>query len=270
MSYTATPFRKGREGDGTATYSGVQKLHQQLNFTNTVISTLAGQLNYVATRMDDIQTPIPNSAETYANSISKPFFKVDDVSRKDQEDFTTAFSIIMLLNQITQQLKALNLDSPSTSCLDKTCVQNNNTEIESENSEEAEEESINELAQNFEEEAPLAINKIRYKNTSATRNYYTKPTPPDLQFEERGTFATNHFDGQSIYTWNIDGKAEHELLSTLQEIRMAMTAYRTKGLDSRTQAIAIINGFQGQLKYWWDNFLTKEEHNRILEFKRVC
>ena len=39
----------------------------------------------------------------------------------------------------------------------------------------------------------------------------TKPTPPDLQFEERGTFATNHFDGQSIYTCYIDGKAEHEL-----------------------------------------------------------
>ena len=50
---------------------------------------------------------------------------------------------------------------------------------------------------------------------------------------------------------------------------MAMTAYRTKGLDSRTQAIAIINGFQGQLKYWWDNFLTDEEHNRILDYKRI-
>ena len=87
--------------------------------------------------------------------------------------------------------------------------------------------------------------------------------------KERGTFTTNHFDGQSIYTWNIDGKAEHELLSTLQEMTMAMTAYRTKGLDSRIQAIDIINGFQGQLKYWWDNFLTNEEHNRILDYKRV-
>ena len=50
---------------------------------------------------------------------------------------------------------------------------------------------------------------------------------------------------------------------------MAMTAYRTKGLDSRTEAIAIINDFQGQLKYWWDNFLKEEEHNRILDCKRV-
>ena len=41
----------------------------------------------------------------------------------------------------------------------------------------------------------------------------------------------------------LGGKAEHELLSTLQEMTVTMTAYRTKGLDSKTQAIAIINGF---------------------------
>ena len=89
--------------------------------------------------MDDIQTPNPNSSGTYGNSISKPSFKVDGVSRKDQEDFTTAFSNTMLLNQITQ-LKALSLDSASTSCLDKTCSQDNNSESDSETSEQEEEE----------------------------------------------------------------------------------------------------------------------------------
>jgi len=196
----ATPFRKSREGDGTATYSDVQKIHQQLNFTNTAISSLAGQLNYVATRIDDIQTLIPSSSETDATSISKPFFNVDGVSRKDQEDFTTTFSNTVLLNQITQQLKALKIDTPSTSCLEKTCVQNINITSETEESDEADdEESINKIAQNFEDSS-LAINKIRYDNSSVMRNYYPKPTPPDVQFEERGTFATNHFDGQSIYT----------------------------------------------------------------------
>jgi len=219
--------------------------------------------------MNDIQTLIPSSSETYANSVSKRFFKVDGVSHKDQEGFTTAFSNTMLLNQITQQLKARNLDSTSTSCIDKTCVQNIDTATESSDSEgEEEENSIDNLAQNFEDSS-LAINKIRYENPATRRYYYTKPTPPDFQFEERGTFTTNHFDVQFIYTWNIDGKADHELLSTLQEMTMAMTAYRTKGLDFRTQAIAIINGFQRQLKYWWDNFLTEEEHNRILDYKRL-
>jgi len=50
----------------------------------------------------------------------------------------------MVPNQITQQLKALNLDSASTSCLDKTCVQNNNTETESDDSEEEEHAEIEE------------------------------------------------------------------------------------------------------------------------------
>ena len=169
VSYLATPFRQGRTGDGTATYSDVQKIHQQLNYTNTAVSTLVGQLNHVVTRMDDIQTPIPNSAENYANSISKPFFRVDSVPRKDQEEFTTAFSNTMLLNQITQQLNALNINSPSTSCIDKTCSQTQNIETESEDSEG---ETINDIVQNFEDENPLAINKISYENTSATRNYY--------------------------------------------------------------------------------------------------
>jgi len=191
----ATPFRKGREGDGNATCSDIHKIHQQLNFTNTAISTIAGQLNRVATRLDDIQTPIPISSENYANSVSKPFFKVEGVSRKDQEDFTTAFSNTMLINQITQQLKTLNLESPSASCLDKTYIQINNTDSEAE----TDDESVINLTQTFEDSS-LAINKIHYENTSATRNYCTKPTPPDLQFEERGTFATNHFDGQSICT----------------------------------------------------------------------
>jgi len=50
---------------------------------------------------------------------------------------------------------------------------------------------------------------------------------------------------------------------------MVMTAYKTRGLGSRNQAIAIINRFQGQLKYWWDNFLSLEEHDKLLDHKRV-
>jgi len=154
----ATPFRKGQGGDGIATCSDIHKIHRQLNFNNTAISTIARQLNHVAIRLDDIQTPIPNSSENYANSVSKSFLIVEGVSHQDQEDFTIAFSNTMLINQITQQLKALNLESPSASCLDKTCIQNNN--IDSEN--ETDDESVINLTQTFEDSS-LAINKIRYE-----------------------------------------------------------------------------------------------------------
>ena len=78
VALRATPFRKGREGDTAATCADVQKLHQQLNYTNTTLSTMASQLNHVANRIDTHTTPIvsaPTKEETYANSISKPFFK---------------------------------------------------------------------------------------------------------------------------------------------------------------------------------------------------
>ena len=123
----ATPFHKGREGDSTVTCDDLKKFHQQLNYTNTAISTIATQLSHVANRVEETKRQIPNSANvpdgsTYANSISKPFFKIDSVSSKDQEVFTPEFANISLLKQISKQIKALNLQSPSTSYLDKTCV----------------------------------------------------------------------------------------------------------------------------------------------------
>jgi len=137
--------------------------------------------------------------------------------------------------------------------LDKTCLQINKdttaSEIEEADAEdESDEESLHLLTKTFEEDTTQAINKITYGNKSTMRNYYTRPSPPDLQYEERGTFLMNHFDGQLVYTWNLDGKSEHEILNAFQEMTMAMTAYKTRGLDPRIQAIACINGFQGQLK----------------------
>jgi hypothetical protein len=47
-------------------------------------------------------------------------------------------------------------------------------------------------------------------HTSITRNWYPKPTPPDIQFEERelGIRATYIVD--ALYEWNVDGLLEYE------------------------------------------------------------
>ena len=52
VALTATPFCKGWEGDTTATCADLQKVHQQLNYTNTAISTITTQLYHVANRVD--------------------------------------------------------------------------------------------------------------------------------------------------------------------------------------------------------------------------
>jgi len=123
IALDATPFRKGREGDTAATCADDQKIHQQLNYTNTAISTIASQLHHVANK---VETPLaipPAKAETYANTISKPFFKVEGVPRKAQEHFTETFSNASILKQISQQIKALDIEALSTSCINKTCSQ---------------------------------------------------------------------------------------------------------------------------------------------------
>ena len=41
-----------------------------------------------------------------------------------------------------------------------------------------------------------------------TKNWYSKPTPPDMQFEER-SFQTQFFvSADKLYEWNIDGLFE--------------------------------------------------------------
>ena len=43
--------------------------------------------------------------------------------------------------------------------------------------------------------------------TTLTRNWYPRPTPPDLQFEERNSHQFSVTSGK-LYEWNIDGLAE--------------------------------------------------------------
>ncbi|KAL6342400.1 hypothetical protein AAG906_009073 [Vitis piasezkii] len=94
-------------------------------------------------------------------------------------------------------------------------------------------ENVDEIQAMFEEKDPQ-INKIvhKFKQQSKTRNFYPRPTPPDLQYEER-------------------------------KMIMASTAYKSRGNLDPAICFHLIAGFTGQLKGWWDNALTEEEMRYI-------
>ena len=50
--------------------------------------------------------------------------------------------------------------------------------------------------------------------TTLTKNWYPRPTPPDLQFEERNGHQFSVSSGK-LYEWNIDGLAEQEILNKI-------------------------------------------------------
>ena len=43
---------------------------------------------------------------------------------------------------------------------------------------------------------------------SFTKNWYSKPTPPDIQFEESFFFFFPSVTADKLYEWNIDGLLE--------------------------------------------------------------
>ena len=45
-----------------------------------------------------------------------------------------------------------------------------------------------------------------------TRNYYPRPTFPDMQFEERNQYTQASYTSGTIYEWNIDGMTEYNIL----------------------------------------------------------
>ena len=83
--------------------------------------------------------------------------------------------------------------------------------------------------------------------------------------EERVTQNFKSFSADHIYEWNIDGQSETSILQILQQMTMVSTTYQTTN-DASDEAITnlLIAGFTGQLKGWWDNYLSSEEKNVIL------
>ncbi|KAL5179922.1 putative Polyprotein CP [Glycine soja] len=61
-----------------------------------------------------------------------------------------------------------------------------------------------------------------------------------------------------------DAQTEYNIMNTLQHMTMVATAYQTSHECSEETIIDIlVAGFSGQLKGWWDNYLTNEEKSKI-------
>ncbi|GJS27075.1 hypothetical protein Tco_0487695 [Tanacetum coccineum] len=156
--------------------------------------------------------------------------------------------------------------------LSKLHISNINEEISSE-------DDISDIEQQFREDdldiekQENEINRLKFKNTYTprpeARNYYNRPTPPDMQYEESPVRQRALFDGLSIYEWNLDGQTEHQIMNILQEMTMASNAYKTHK-NTETQIVEIlIAGFTGCLKGWWDNYVAEAEKAIVFKAKKT-
>ena len=99
---------------------------------------------------------------------------------------------------------------------------------------------------------------------SFTKNWYSSPTPPDMQFEERVFQTQFSISADKLYEWNIDGLSEQEMINKMSHMSMVGIAYQNNhDLDQPKIVNLLVTGFSGTLRGWWDSYLTDESRDSI-------
>ena len=99
---------------------------------------------------------------------------------------------------------------------------------------------------------------------SHMKNWYSKPTPLDMQFEERFFQIQIFVSADKLYEWNIDGLPEQEIINKIGHMSMVANAYITNhNLDYAKIVDLLTTVFSGTLHGWWEKYLTKESRESI-------
>jgi len=108
------------------------------------------------------------------------------------------------------------------------------------------------------------IHKPKFPPTSLTKNWYPKPTPPIIQFEEMSFQSQFAVSANKLYEWNIDGLAEQQILDKLTHMTMVSSSYMLNhGLSQPEILDLLVSGFTGTLQTWWEKHLTDESKASI-------
>jgi len=127
-------------------------------------------------------------------------------------------------------------------------------------------EDIKILEQNFGkiDISPKIQRIFKSKPVNLTKSWYNKPTPPNLQFEERVFQNQFSVSVDKLYEWNIDGLSEQEILNKMNHMSMVANAYMTNHDISDYDIFELLTtGFSGTLNAWWDKHLSQDAKTRI-------
>ena len=201
-----------------------KKVIKQNNFTNQYLASIGKQLDKIEDKIKDPNVKqymdIGNIKEEYEE---KPLINLPSkrnnlsLPSKDKELIKTLDKLFKKLDipESSKTIKALGYYESSDNSGDST-----NKEIENQ------------------------FNKLSFNKS---KDWYTKPTPPDLLFEERNLDNQFSVSANKMYEWNIDGLSEQEILNKLNHMSMVANSYTTKFNHLKQSDIVEIltNGFTG-------------------------
>jgi hypothetical protein len=221
----ASPMKNVSLSDETKNF---EKIIEQNNYSNTY-------LKVIGTKLDKIENKIYPIKPTTKLDIEKPLFTLHETPpklcvsfKKDNTD---------LLEEISKRLQTLDITNIASSSQTKEQT-NQFKRINTIDKIKQDKPKIEEYIENLQDQfKDLNVNRIanerdfyakplrshiartRYlENVSITINFYPRPTPPDLQFEERELTVRNSYNAESSYKWNIDGMSQDKILNELHEM----------------------------------------------------
>ena len=192
---------------------------QQNNYTNIYLKSIGQKLQDIENRI----TP-PSTSIKMENESNTPLFIPNEIPPHLRSPLKRPMTN-NLLNEINKKLDLMKLESHKDmeSLKNKDMKLNTIGRTESSEDEESKDNQLTDFTDssnidNLESQFTdkLQINKLTLGSLSQDRkkgriddiypkkNWYPKPTPPDLQFEERHTFVNLSYLLDLIHEWNID------------------------------------------------------------------
>ena len=245
-------FQKLLENDTlTVTISHINNIFKQQNYTNMCLIVLGEQLNSINDRINELTSYIKNmkyqnisgessTQEIIATPTIQPPPEIKNFKLKSNNDISDILD--KKLKGLSEKFNSLKINTIT-------------------------EEFINSIDENnYQEKIDDEIRKLNKFADKPTQRmyYYPRPTPQDVLIEEQEYIVNNSYHGKHIYEWNIDGYSERQIYNAIHRMMMYSTICKSNGNTDKDIAKMIIAGFTGQLKGWWDNYLSQNNKDNIL------
>ena len=172
---------------------------EQNNYTNMFLKTLGDQLNRVE-KIIETQDHIKTS---FVKKDTKHLFKPFEFSKQFHEN---PYVNQELIERISKKVKDSSIvpETPQSSHRRIIVIDEEISSVV----------EADELIKIFKEPPNYRIlGIIHNQETPKTRNFYLRPTFPDMQYKERNQYTQASYTSGTIYEWNIDGIIEYNILS---------------------------------------------------------
>ncbi|QHO19904.1 uncharacterized protein DS421_11g333170 [Arachis hypogaea] len=266
----ASPF-KSKNVDEAVAPKDIKNLIEQSNYTNRFLQCLGDNLSSSGSTFS-----LKNVSEaSTSKSIEKPLFKTFKMSSRAKQSLKTSIlkqqsSDSEVMQKIDQLLNCFTTvpETPTNSGESTSSIQTRSSKAINalgHDSNDSSSDQSDDSGKSSLKVSPIMTNSItKWKGLTKPSAYgYNRVSAPDLALEERELGFVS-FNANNVYKWNIDGKIEYNIMSILQHMTMVGTAYQAAH-ETSEEAIAnvIVSGFSGQLKGWWDNYLSDGQNQSI-------